>query len=131
MRLECAQRVAAGGDQRLHAFEVEWLGILERDAQQRLHRRLVAVFLQRRSQLERIGFRTSDEQAHRLDWGGLDVASPRLKGQSGAADKDYRRSDTFTWCASALVVGTIAIPDRMRRVTLLLVSVVGRSSLRC
>ena len=66
MGFERAQRVAAGGDQRLHAVEVERIDILERHAQQRLHGRLVPMLLQRGSQLERVGLRAGNEKAHGL-----------------------------------------------------------------
>ena len=48
VRLQRAQSVAAGGDQRLHAVEVDGIGILERHLQQRLDGGLMPVLFQRR-----------------------------------------------------------------------------------
>src|SRR5262249_10204983 len=62
--LERAQRVAAGGDERLYAVELEVLTRLERDAEQWLHPRLVSAPLQHGSELERVGLGTGDEKGH-------------------------------------------------------------------
>ena len=67
MRFQGAQRVAAGGDQRLHAVELDRVGVFEGDAEQRLDGRLVAMLLQRSSELERVGLGAGDEEAHRLE----------------------------------------------------------------
>ena len=66
VRLQRAQAVAAGGDQRLHAVEIDGIGIVERHLQQRLDGGLMPALLQRGSELERIGLRACDEQAHQV-----------------------------------------------------------------
>ena len=81
MRLQGAQRVAAGGDQRLHAVELDRVGVLEGDAEQRLDGRLVAMLLQRGSELERVGLGAGDEEAHRLE--RAEEVGPRLGQQLG------------------------------------------------
>ena len=81
VRFQGAQGVAAGGDQRLHAVEVDRVGVVEGDAEQRLDGRLVAVLLQHGPELERVRLGAGDEQAHRLD--GAEEVGPGSGEQLG------------------------------------------------